>query len=183
MPPPLLQHGLLKLLPSGTLSLLPFNAEISGWDNGKTRMDVVIICGHNQKDLRRLALEIAMQIEAVARNWEVLICGRQLKSQSSSSRACRIQCPRMEAFSTTHVQATSKYYFPLSKEDVAAAVAYLEDGWSLDDVAAALGHHFETKLSRCVYYNEVRSELQKVTPLPRSTGQTDSPHTERYRRA
>ncbi|KAI9779272.1 MAG: hypothetical protein M1816_003635 [Peltula sp. TS41687] len=147
---------------------------MSGWENGKTRMDVVIICWEDHTDLKRLALEVSMQIEAVARNWEVLICGRQLKGQSwRPSGAYWIQCPRTEAFSTTRVQVTNEFYFPLSSEDVTAAVAHLENGWSLDDIAAALCQQFDSRPSRCAFLNEVRSEIHQISSLPRHvTGYT-----------
>jgi hypothetical protein len=71
----------------------------SGLDNGKTRVDVVFVVWRTPADLRRLARSVALFATAFGAQWEVLVCGRQLRAQSTERiRVAWMQSPRIPPF-------------------------------------------------------------------------------------
>ena len=136
-------------------------------------MDIVLICWRTPQDLRRLAKQVAMQIVAVGRDWEVLVCGKKL--QQSSSRpigAYWMQSPRCYDFCGARITETGDYFISLTSTDVSnMANAVLSRTSTIDHAARALAAARETRPSRHAYYSEVCTEMQEeVTPAKYFTG-------------
>lgn len=132
-------------------------------------MDIVLICWRTPEELQHLALRVSMQIEVVGDTWEVLVCGRQLRTTTNAekSRAWWIQSPRCAGFCAARMVETSEIYFPLSTETAAEALAQLYHRASADNIAIYLNGQRESRPSRCAYMTEVRSELQEEAGLAR----------------
>lgn len=139
----------------------------SGMNNGKTRMDVVLICWRTPEELQHLALRVSLQIEVVGDTWEVLVCGRQLKMNVENGRVWWIQSPRCEDFCAARLVETSEIYFPFSTETAAEALVQFYHRASADNIAIFLNGRRESRPSRCAYVTEVRSQLQEEATLAR----------------
>ncbi|KAF8247979.1 hypothetical protein K440DRAFT_583928 [Wilcoxina mikolae CBS 423.85] len=140
----------------------------SGWDNDQTRMDVVVISWRTPRDLRRLTLQVAMQLESIAfgTSWEVLVCGRKLSESSQTPpKAYWIQSPRCSEYSTTRIVDTQQPYFPITPQLLANATASFFKGSSINQVIRDLVASRECRPSRCAYVNDVPEEVQQdITP-------------------
>lgn len=141
----------------------------SGWKNGTPRTDVAVVCWRSQKDLRALALRVAMQTESFGDAWEVLIVGRELKGSSGQkSSAHWIKSPRCEDLSPCKVKATAENMFPLSADDIAEGMVMLKQTPKVqpDEIAQALYSKLDTRASRCTGFAEMQREVGFTNPLP-----------------
>lgn len=141
----------------------------SGWKNGRLRTDVAIICWRSQKDLRALALRVAMQTESFADDWEVLIVGRELKGSSGrKSSAHWIKSPRCDDLSPCKVKATAENMFPLSADDIAEGLVMLKQTPKVhpDAIAQVLHLKRDTRASRCTAFAEMQREVALTKPQP-----------------
>lgn len=141
----------------------------SGWNNGKLRTDVALICWRSPRDLHALALRVSMQIEAFGDDWEVLVLGRELKaSQAQESIIHWIKCPRYEGLCTSKVLLTAENMFPLDEADIAEGLNMLKQTPKVhaDDIVQALGLKRNTSASRCTSLGEMRGSLDAVNSQP-----------------
>lgn len=130
----------------------------SGWNNGKLRTDVALICWRSPLDLRALALRVSMQIEVFGDSWEILALGRELKgSQAQESIIQWIKNPRYEGFCTSKVMQTGENMFPLDETDIAEGLNMLKQTTKAhaDDIVQALGPKRNTSASRCTSLTEM----------------------------
>ncbi|KAF8418397.1 integral membrane protein [Tirmania nivea] len=141
----------------------------SGWDNGRTRTDVVILCWREEYELWRLVLQVVMQLETVGDRWEVLICSRKLRCQSTNStiqvHGRWMQSPRCEGFCGTRTSENGHNHFPLSNTTIAEAVLAMQTP-SRDrpeEIAARSMLKRDSRATRCTYFTEARAELQDET--------------------
>lgn len=141
----------------------------SGWNNGKLRTDVALICWRSPEDLRALAFRVSMQIEAFGDDWEVLVLGRELKgSQTHDSIVHWIKSPRSEGLCTSKILQTAENMFPLDEADIAEGLDMLKQTPKVhaDDIAQALGLKHNTSASRCTSLGEMRGSLDAVNSQP-----------------
>ncbi|KAF8459302.1 hypothetical protein BDZ91DRAFT_742204 [Kalaharituber pfeilii] len=139
----------------------------SGWENGKTRTDVVLICWRENSDLRKLALQVAVQIETVGGEWEILVLGRKLQQANSGIQAHArwFQSPRCVSFCAARTSENSEPHFPVDAATIAQAVMRLQMRESPDAIGDFLYNARDKRPSRCAYFAEVRAELKdEVTP-------------------
>ncbi|MCJ1426875.1 hypothetical protein MMC29_004778 [Sticta canariensis] len=137
----------------------------SGWNNGRMRTDVALICWRSPEDLRALAFRVSMQIEAFGDDWEVLVLGRELKgSQAHDSIVHWIKSPRSERLCTSKIPQTAENMFPLDEADIAEGLDMLKQTPKVhaDDIAQALGLKRNTSASRCTTIGEMRGSLDAV---------------------
>jgi hypothetical protein len=145
----------------------------SGWDNGLTRMDVVVISWKTPQYLKNLVLQVSTQIAGLTRTWEIIVVGRKLTEDSQMSpNACWIQSPRCADFCTARVMETRAPFFPLSLEQIEAACALLQGNLiPIDQIIYNLVVTREFRATRCAYVNEVPAEVQQgMTPARFFTG-------------
>ena len=130
----------------------------SGWNNGKLRTDVALICWRSPQDLRALALRVAMQIETFADEWEVLVVGRELKETSGRESSVHwIKSPRYEGLCPSRVKATGEPIFPLTEDDIAEGLIMLKQTPKVhaDEIAKVLNEKCDTRATRCTNVQEM----------------------------
>ena len=142
----------------------------SGWHNGKLRTDVVVICWRSPAELRKLALQVSMQIEAFAFNeWEVLVVGKQLNRESTAECTAHwIKSPHHENLCASKSKLDGSNVFPLSEEDLAEGVALLQEmpEKSVSDIVNKLTQKCDLQPSRCTFISEMYRQLENNENQP-----------------
>lgn len=131
----------------------------SGWENGKKRMDVVVVYWTSPADLKRLALSVSMYIEVFADQWEVLVVGRSMRSSALSvaGTARWIQSPRHESLCGARSQTTGASVFPLNADTIIEGIGMLKKN-SVSDVIRFLYDHCSTEATRCALRSEIPTD-------------------------
>ncbi|MCJ1243106.1 hypothetical protein MMC30_000303 [Trapelia coarctata] len=131
----------------------------SGWENGKKRIDVVVIYWTSPADLKRLARSTSMYIEVFADQWEVLVVGRRTRSSTISvaGTARWIQSPRHESLCGARSQTTGASVFPLSVDTINEGIGLLKAN-PVSDVIRFLYHHCSMEATRVVFKSELPTD-------------------------
>lgn len=131
----------------------------SGWENGKKRIDVVVIYWTSPADLRRLARSVSMYIEVFADQWEVLVVGRRMRNSALpiEGTARWTQSPRHESLSGARSQSTGASVFPLSIVTINHGIGMLKADPVLD-VIQFLYDHCSVDATRCAFKSELPSD-------------------------
>ncbi|KAF7597168.1 hypothetical protein BBP40_009507 [Aspergillus hancockii] len=151
----------------------------SGWNNGRVRTDIAVVCWSSPAELQDLARRVAIQIETFgAAQWQVLVVGRQLKKgqdpvqdkQGASQPAAAsqdglvrwIRCPRTERFCGTKVKETDENLFPLNNQDLQDGLDMLDSSPPLpaEDIVREMNRRRDSRASRGTYLSEQHQEMQ-----------------------
>ena len=131
----------------------------SGWENGRKRIDVVVIYWTSPADLRRVARSVSLYIEVFADQWEVLIVGRKMRTSAPPIDGCArwIQSPRHESLSGARSQTSGASVFPLSIDTINHGISMLK-AESLSDIVRFLYDHCSIDATRCAYKSELPTD-------------------------
>ena len=131
----------------------------SGWENGRKRIDVVVIYWTSPADLRRVARSVSLYIEVFADQWEVLIVGRKMRTSAPPINGCArwIQSPRHESLNGARSQTSGASVFPLSIDTINQGISMLK-AESLSDIVRFLYDHCSIDATRCAYKSELPTD-------------------------
>ncbi|KIN00793.1 hypothetical protein OIDMADRAFT_165397 [Oidiodendron maius Zn] len=144
---------------------------VSGWNNGRVRLDVAIIVWTNKRELRRLARRVTAQIETLGDRWEVLIIGRHVEGGTGPGVVNWIKCPRSAELCTVRDKETRSAHFPLRDEDLVEALRLFKelgvaekDGMAI--IIDTLTQRCLRKATRPAYQNEVSQVVDGIEGDP-----------------
>lgn len=133
----------------------------SGWNHGKIRTDVALIYWRSPRELRGLARRVAMQVDAYADDWEVLVLGHKLKRSDTQGTVHWIKSPHTEGLCAVRVKETDEIMFPLSNADITDACNMLQrkPEIPIHQIVQELIRKRDLRATRCTYAAEMVGEV------------------------
>ena len=136
----------------------------SGWNNGRLRTDVAVICWRSPLDLQRLAIQVSMQVETFALiSWDVLVVGKRLKNNLTAETTVHwIKSPHHESLCPSRARQTGESVFPLAEIDIDRGIALLQEtpARSVAEVTDILAKECDLPATRCAFMTEIYKEVE-----------------------